>query len=72
MLVNNIIYNHFVKLLQEVSCGSTEIATYDENRLKNRYSNILASDETRVKLRNRFESDEGYINANFVDVNDCY
>ncbi|XP_077999957.1 uncharacterized protein LOC144452687 [Glandiceps talaboti] len=44
---------------------STRVADLPENKPKNRYTNILPYDHTRVKLK---ESDDGndYINANYI------
>jgi protein tyrosine phosphatase len=47
--------------------GTTEASLMDENRPKNRYTNILAYDHSRVKLT--FTDDEpgsDYINSNYV------
>ncbi|XP_059477251.1 uncharacterized protein LOC132197748 [Neocloeon triangulifer] len=45
-----------------------EVGKSRENKSKNRYGNLAAYDETRVKLTFQTGSDQGdYINANFID-----
>lgn len=64
----------FVQLYEEITNAvrgylfSSEISMLDINKCKNRYSNILAYDHSRVKLGSD-EKDEtcGYINANYVN-----
>lgn len=38
---------------------------------KNRYADVLASDNTRVKLSPSNDNPDGYINANFVSLPLC-
>lgn len=64
----------FVQLYEEITNAvrgylfSSEISLIDSNKCKNRYSNILAYDHSRVKLTSD-DKDEtcGYINANYVN-----
>lgn len=51
---------------------STSASELPSNRIKNRYTNILPFDHTRVKLTNTGD-DEGsdYINASYVPVRIC-
>ena len=51
----------------EADINKTEAAQLPHNMTKNRYSNILAYDHSRVKLDDNKESD--YINANFIVIN---
>ncbi|XP_069587174.1 receptor-type tyrosine-protein phosphatase mu isoform X7 [Ranitomeya imitator] len=45
-----------------------ESAKKDENRMKNRYGNIIAYDHSRVRLQNiEDESSSDYINGNYID-----
>nr|XP_014349138.1 PREDICTED: receptor-type tyrosine-protein phosphatase mu [Latimeria chalumnae] len=45
-----------------------ESAKKDENRMKNRYGNIIAYDHSRVRLQTQEgETSSDYINANYVD-----
>ncbi|ELU04626.1 hypothetical protein CAPTEDRAFT_173573 [Capitella teleta] len=57
---------------QEIPQGLTamcEVARRPENKLRNRYGNIVAYDHTRVKLMEEDpETGSDYINANFIDA----
>ncbi|XP_059477291.1 receptor-type tyrosine-protein phosphatase epsilon-like isoform X2 [Neocloeon triangulifer] len=44
-----------------------EVGTSVENKKKNRYGNLAAYDETRVRLKVRGAAVSDYINANYVD-----
>ncbi|XP_018409267.1 PREDICTED: receptor-type tyrosine-protein phosphatase mu isoform X6 [Nanorana parkeri] len=45
-----------------------ESAKKDENRMKNRYGNIIAYDHSRVRLQNiEDEASSDYINGNYID-----
>ncbi|KAF5901151.1 receptor-type tyrosine-protein phosphatase H-like, partial [Clarias magur] len=46
------------------SCAA---ATLPENKSKNRFTNVLAYDSSRVKLASQTGSDTDYINANYID-----
>ena len=52
---------------------SKDASLMPENRAKNRYTNILSYDHSRVKLD--YVDDEpgsDYINANYIPVRICY
>jgi len=55
--------------MKEVSYAEAK-ACY--NVAKNRYSNKLANDATRVRLRSNGVQGSDYINANFIDVSTKY
>ena len=52
---------------------SKDASLLPENRAKNRYTNILAYDHSRVKLES-IDDEQGsdYINANYIPVSDNY
>ena len=50
--------------------GKTDAGNILDNRLKNRYNNILAYDSTRVKLSSKGHTSD-YINANYCAVRVC-
>ncbi|XP_016390993.1 receptor-type tyrosine-protein phosphatase mu-like [Sinocyclocheilus rhinocerous] len=53
----------------EGQSAAWDSAKKDENRMKNRYGNIIAYDHSRVRLQNLDgEQNSDYINANYVDV----
>jgi len=54
-----------LELLHEpAECKSSK---QPENVSKNRYHNILANEDTRVKLETQIEENTDYINANFIN-----
>lgn len=65
----------FVQLYEEITNAvrtfmfQAEISLLDANKCKNRYSNIVAYDHSRVKLSadEKVADTEGYINANYVN-----
>ncbi|XP_014783728.1 receptor-type tyrosine-protein phosphatase T isoform X3 [Octopus bimaculoides] len=44
-----------------------DVAKKTENKMKNRYGNIVAYDHTRVKLNIEDDPHDDYINANYID-----
>ncbi|XP_061176129.1 tyrosine-protein phosphatase 10D-like [Saccostrea echinata] len=65
---SNLLFSQEYKLLKETCpAHTTKAAEIQVNRIKNRYTNILAYDHSRVKLLPT-EDDEGsdYINANYI------
>ncbi|XP_062589565.1 phosphatidylinositol phosphatase PTPRQ-like isoform X2 [Saccostrea cucullata] len=65
---SNLMFSNEYKLLKETCpAHTTKAAEVQVNRIKNRYTNILAFDHSRVKLLPT-EDDEGsdYINANYI------
>ncbi|XP_062605500.1 tyrosine-protein phosphatase 10D-like isoform X2 [Saccostrea cucullata] len=65
---SNLEFSHEYKLIKETcATHSTKAAEIQVNRIKNRYTNILSYDHSRVKLLPT-EDDEGsdYINANYI------
>ncbi|XP_057298434.1 receptor-type tyrosine-protein phosphatase delta-like [Hydractinia symbiolongicarpus] len=71
--VENLKANGGVKFLQEFesidpgSRPSSEASLLPQNKTKNRYPNVLAFDESRVKLDHTGELCSDYINANYID-----
>ncbi|KAF5901149.1 receptor-type tyrosine-protein phosphatase H-like [Clarias magur] len=47
------------------SCAAAKLP---ENRSKNRFTNVLACDSSRVKLASQTGSDTDYINANYINI----
>jgi hypothetical protein len=56
----------FLSLRTRSKTGTTNVASLEEHRRLNRYSDILAADHTRVVLVPRKEASHNYINANFI------
>ncbi|CAL1596668.1 unnamed protein product [Knipowitschia caucasica] len=51
----------------EGQSAAWDSAKKDENRMKNRYGNIIAYDHSRVRLQSADGDGSDYINANYVD-----
>lgn len=56
----------FLSLRTRSKTGTTNVASLEEHRRLNRYSDILAADHSRVVLVPRKEASHNYINANFI------
>ncbi|XP_053548870.1 FERM and PDZ domain-containing protein 2 [Bombina bombina] len=57
-------YSEFVALEHEKPVDSCSVATAAENRIKNRYRDILPYDRTRVCIGDS----DGYINASYINI----
>lgn len=55
------------KLIPAGLTAKCDIAKKSENKVKNRYGNIVAYDHTRVKLEADDDPHDDYINANYID-----
>lgn len=65
------IYDKIINYLPSKHDDGFVAASEERNKPRNRYINILAFDKTRVKLRNVLAHESDYINANYVQVDNC-
>ncbi|XP_012554371.2 receptor-type tyrosine-protein phosphatase delta isoform X1 [Hydra vulgaris] len=71
--VKNLKLDNGIKFIQEFESiqssekYSSEVARLNINLSKNRYPNVVAYDETRVKLECPSHNSSDYINANYID-----
>ena len=74
LLLNSVqlkLYLFVMQALKDVGADQSQIAAFlPANRAKNRFTNILPYDRTRIKLMSGGEEEEGtdYINGNWMPV----